>query len=162
MVIFDEDTSLVLIDSITSPIKATHFWVLDLAERDFKLAKIETVEEHVTEMLVLSIYGYAIEIPANWQILIVSSETNQLDVVDISEFARNHYQAFVYTHENSRLLTPHAKVIHYEPAGVSHMPSLAKHQMLCHGVGPRAWICIAPSINYNKYIKNTIANDIIY
>ena len=70
MVIFDENTRPVLIDSISTPVLTSHFWVLDLEDKDFCLSKLEVLEEHTTPMLVIQIYGYSIELPADWNILI--------------------------------------------------------------------------------------------
>lgn len=162
MIIFDEYTKPILIDSINTPLRTNYFWVLDLEEKDFKLQKIEMLEEHITPILVLSVYGYAIELPADWNILIASSETNQLDVAEISELTRGHFQIFTYRHENNKINMPASKIIHYQEKGIIQMPSIAKNQMLCHAIGPDMWICVSPVDNYNKYIKGMIANDLIY
>lgn len=162
MIIFDENTKPILIDSINTPLRTNYFWILDLEEQDFKLQKIEMLEEHITPILVLSIFGYAIELPSDWNILIVSPETNQLDLVEVSELTRGHFQIFVYKHENNKIAMPNSRIIHYEERGILQMPSVSKNQMLCHAIGPDSWVCISPVDNYNKYIKGLIANDLIY
>lgn len=162
MIIFDENTQPVLIDSISTPIATDYFWVLDLKEQDFQLQKIEMLEEHTTPMLVLSIFDYAIELPADWNILIMSQETNQLDIVEVSELTRGHFEIFVLHHETNKILPVKSKIVHYEEKTILHLPSMAKHQMLCHALGTKAWVCISPVDNYNKYIRGMIANDLIY
>lgn len=162
MVIFDENTNPVIIDSLYTPIVSDYFWVLDLEQKDFSLTKLTTVEEHTTPMLVISIYGYAIELPADWNILICSPETSQLDISEIHELSQGSFNAFVFNHRTSKLHQPLVKVVHYEPKSILHMPSLAKSQMLCHALGPQAWICISPIDNYSKYLKDSITNDLIY
>lgn len=162
MIIFNEETKPIYIDSIVTPLLTSHFWVLDLEEKDFKLSKLEVLEEHITPMLVISIGGYAIELPADWNILICSPETNQLDVVEISELSRGHFRVFTFQHKNNKILNFPVKVIHYESRAVLQMPSIGKNQMLCHALGETAWVCVSPVDNYNKYLKGTIANDLIY
>lgn len=162
MVIFDENTETLLIDNLNSPIVNTHFWVLDLEEKDFKLTKLEVLEEHETPMLVLSIGGYAIEVPADWNLLLISPETNQIDVAEISEVTRGHFHAFVYNHKKDKVIAAPVKIIHYSPKHVLHTPSISKNQMLSIAVGENCWICISPIDNYNKYLKGAIANDLVY
>ena len=162
MVIFDENTKPVLIDNISTPMLTSHFWVLDLEEKDFMLNRLEVLEEHTTPMLVIQIYGYSIELPADWNVLISSPETNQLDVAEISELTRGNFRVFVMNHETNKIHNAPVKIIHYEPKAILYAPSLAKNQMMCHALGPKGWICISPLDNYNKYLKNALATDLSY
>lgn len=162
MVILDENTEPVLIDSINTPLKTSHFWVLDLEEKDFKLKQLDVLEEHTTPVLVIELYGYAIELPADWNVLISSPETNQLDIAEISELTRGSFRIFVFDHIKNKILNAPVKVIHYEPKAVLYSPSLNKNQMLCHALGPNGWLCVSPLDNYNKYLKNAIVHDLIY
>lgn len=162
MVIFDENTKPVLIDNISTPMLTTHFWVLDLEERDFKLKTLDVLEEHTTPMLVIQIYGYSIELPADWNILISSKETSQLDITEVSDLTRGNFSVFVMNHKNNKIHNAPVKVIHYEPKAVLYAPSLAKNQMLCHALGPLGWFCVSPLDNYNKYLKNALTADLLY
>lgn len=162
MVILDEDSKPVLIDSITTPLKTSHFWILDLEEKDFKLKELEVLEEHTTPILVINVYGYIIELPADWNILISSPETNQLDVAEISELTRGNHRLFVMDYQKNKVHNAPVKVVHYEPRGILHSPALDKNQMLCHAIGPNGWLCVSPLDNYNKYLKNAIVHDLIY
>lgn len=162
MVIFDENTQPIIIDSIYSPIPSNYFWTLDLEQKDFGLTKLITIEEHTAPMLVIEIYGYTIELPADWNILICSSETSQLDISEINELTRGAFTGFVLNHKTNTVYHAPIRVIHYEPKSIMHTPSLAKNQMLCHALGPQAWICVSPIDNYSKYLKGSITNDLIY
>lgn len=162
MVIFDENTKPVLIDNISTPMLTSHFWTLDLAEKDFKLSELAVLEEHTTPMLVVQIYGYCIELPVDWNILIVSPETSQLDVAEISELTRGNFRIFVMDHKTNKITNAPVKIVHYEPKAVLYAPSLAKNEMMCHALGPLGWICVSPLDNYNKYLKNALATDLIY
>lgn len=161
MVISDENSFPTIIDSITVPLSINYFWTLNLEERDFFLTKIEVLEEHTTPILVLKILGYAIEIPADWNILIYSNETSQLDIAETSEVCRGDFSAFVYNHKRDRVINGPIHVIDYKPKGIIHVPSLNKKQMLCHHLGEDCWICISPTDNHNKYLKDAVIGDII-
>ena len=161
MVISDENSFPILIDNISTPLKMDYFWVLDLERRDFALSKIEVLEEHQTPILVLKIFDYSVEIPANWNILVYSKETSQLDIVEVSEISRGNFTAFVFDHKKDVNLPGYIRVIHYEPKGSIQTPALNKYQMLCHHLGPKYWICISPIDNYNKYLKDATIGDIL-
>jgi hypothetical protein len=161
MVISDENSFPILIDNISTPLKMDYFWVLDLDRRDFVLSKIEVLEEHVGPILVLEIFKYAIEVPANWNILVYSNETSQLDIAEISEVSRGNFTAFVLDHEKSVNLPGYIKVIDYKPRGAIQTPSLNKYQMVCHHLGPKHWVCVSPFDGYNKYLKDATIGDIL-
>jgi hypothetical protein len=162
MVISDENTKPVIIDNLYSPIVSDFFWILDLEQKDFALTRLTTIEEHTTPMLVISVFGYAIELPADWNILICSPETSQLDISEIHELSQGSFHSLVLNHATNKIHHAPVKVVHYEPKSILYTPSLAKNQMLCHALGPQAWICISPIDNYGKYLKGSITNDLIY
>jgi hypothetical protein len=161
MVISDENSEPILIDNISTPIKTEFFWVLDLEQRDFVLSKIEVLEEHTTPILVMNIFGYSVEVPANWNILVYSKETSQLDIAEIQEVSRGNFTAFVFEHKKNSHLPGYVKVIHYKPRANIQTPALNKYQMLCHHLGPDLWICVSPIDNYNKYLKDATIGDIL-
>lgn len=162
MVISDENYYPILIDSIHTPLLTDYFWVLDLKERDFFLTELKVLEEHITPILVFKIMGYAFEIPADWNIMIYSKDTSQLDIAEASEICRGDFSSLVYDHQKDRVVEGPVHVIDYKPREYIHVPSLNKTQMLCHALGPKHWICISPTDNYNKYLKNAVLGDIIH
>jgi hypothetical protein len=161
VVISDENCFPILIDNISTPLKMDYFWTLNLEARDFMLSEIEVLEEHITPVLVLKILDYAVEVPANWNILVYSKETSQLDIAEISEISRGNFTAFVFDHVKNVNVPGYIRVIDYKPRGVIQTPSLNKYEMLCHHLGPKHWICISPIDNYNKYLKDATIGDIL-
>ena len=152
----------IVIENITTPLDMDYFWVFDLERRDFVLTKLEVLEEHTTPLLVMNIFGYSFNIPADWHILVYSEETSQIDIAEASEVCRGNFTAFVLNNKNDRHLAGHIKVLEYIPRGVIHTPALNKTQMLCHHIGPDMWVCISPTDNYNKYLKDATIGDILH
>lgn len=162
MVISDETSSPILIDSVDTPTLNDYFWVLELSELDFMLNKLTMFEEHTTSSLEFTIEGYLIEAPANWNILVYSEETAQLDVAEISDLTRSKFTAVMYHHRVGKITPAPIKVIDYHIEAQIKFPSLNKHTMLCHHAGPDAWVCLAPTDNYNKYLKSALVGDLMY
>ena len=169
MVISDENSFPILIDSIDTGTTTNYFWVLQLSlqdEMDFTLQPLEMFEEQTTASLEfqVSVNGeeeYLVEAPANWNILVYSEETGQLDVAEISDLTRSKFTAVVYIHEKSKIVPGNIRVIDYHSESYIRNPSLNKHTMLCHHVGPKGWVCLAPTDNYNKYLKDCLMGDLI-
>lgn len=164
MVISDENSFPILIDSIDTPTLTDYFWVLQLSlhdDMDFLLQPLKMFEEQTTPTLEFLIGGYLVEAPTNWNILVYSEETAQLDVAEISDLTRSKFTAVVYIHETGKIVPGPVTVIDYHLEAHVRNPTLNKHTMLCHHVGPKAWICLAPTDNYNKYLKNSLVGDLI-
>ncbi len=161
MIISDESSFPIIIDSIETPLITDYFWVLDLEAKDFRLNPLQMNEELHTPSLLLNILGYAIEVPANWNLLVYSEDTSQLDLVEISELTSGNFTAVVYQHKKDRIHPGPVRVMNYSPNAKIHTPSLHKTHMLCHALGPDHWICLSAADNYNKYLKNAIVGDIL-
>lgn len=161
MLIFDNNNDAIILESIYTPTLADHVWVLDLAIMDFTLAPLLVLEEVVSPSIELMVRGFKFVLPANWNVLVTDEETMQLDVVEVAELAGKEFKALVYGPD---LPMPELEVItvtNYHPNYQNVGPSLNKHQMLCHPISPTAWINVAPSDSYNKYLKNISTGDII-
>jgi len=164
MVISDENSFPILIDSIDTPTLTNYFWVLQLAlhgEIDFTLQELVMFEEQVTPTLEFLIDGYIVEAPTNWNILVYSEETAQVDVAEISDLTRSRFTALVYMHETGKIIPGPVQVVDYHQEAHIRSPALNKHTMLCHHVGPDGWVCLAPTDNYNKYLRNTLVGDLM-
>ena len=164
MLIFDDKDRTIILDDIYTPTPTDYMWVLDLQIMDYTLAPLLVLEEIVAPSIQLRIRGFEFYLPANWNILVFSPETSELDVVEVSEVAGREFTAFVYDNSNpliskyhSGLITVSDYVSSYQNVG----PSLNKHQMLCHPISPTEWINVSPSDTYNKYLKNTVIGDIL-
>lgn len=165
MVISDENSFPILLDSIDTPTITKYFWVLQLAldgEMDYTLQELVMFEEQTTPTLEFLIGGYLVEAPTNWNILVYSEETAQLDVAEISDLTRSRFTAAVYLHRSGKVVPGVIRVIDYHREAHIRNPSLNKHTMLCHHVGPEGWICLAPTDNYNKYLKNSVIGDLMF
>ena len=161
MIISDENSYPVMVDSVETPLSTEYFWVLALDDKDFKLTPLVMNEELLTPSFELDILGYVIEVPTNWNILLYSEETSQLDIAEVSELTRGNFTAFAYNHKKDRAIPATVRVINYKPYAKVHTPSLHKTHMLCHALGPDLWVSLSPSDNYNKYLKNAIIGDIL-
>lgn len=161
MIISDENSYPIMVDSVETPLSTEYFWVLDLVERDFKLTPLMMNEELHTPTFELSILEYIIEVPTNWNILLYSEDTSQLDIAEVSELTRGNFTALSYRHKKDRVIPGEIRVINYNPYAKVHTPSLHKTHMLCHSLGPELWICLSPSDNYNKYLKGAMIGDIL-
>ena len=87
MVIADETSYPILIDSIDTPLSTDHFWVLDLEKRDFMLNDLVMLEEITTPVIAFNVAGFVVEAPADWNIMIYSPETSQIDIIEVSDLS---------------------------------------------------------------------------
>lgn len=164
MLIFDDDTNAILLDSIYTPTPTEHFWVLDLQMMDYTLAPLMNLEEIVSPAIELEIYGFRFFVPSNWNILVFAEDTLQLDVVEVAEVAGREFTSFVIDAANpsvTKYLPGVISVTDYQIERMSVAPSLSKQQMLCHPIGPKQWVNVAPSDTYNKYFRDLVVGDIL-
>jgi len=161
MLIFDENNHAIMLDSIQGPVLSQYMYVLDLNMMDFTLAPLLVFEEVICPTITLQIRGFQFDVPANWNILISDDETYQLDVVEISELAGKEFKALVYGMNMVNVELEPIQVIDYKINHQNVGPSLNKYQMLCHPIDPTAWVNVAPSDAYNKYLKDKVVGDII-
>jgi len=161
MVIADEYGYPILIDSIDTPVTTEYFWVLDLNARDFMLNKLVMLEEISTPVIAFKINGYLVEVPADWNLLVYSPDTSQLDLVQVSELTKGGYAAFLYDHKYCKVIDNTVTVVDYKSDDVVHSPTLNKSTMLCHTVGPNFWICLSPTDTYGKFLKDAAIGDIL-
>lgn len=161
MLIFDDNSQPIIIDSICTPLISEYFWVLDLQLQDFTLTPLSVLEEIACPTVILRVEGFDFPVPAAWSILVFDRDTTQLDTIELSEAAGRDFTALVY---GPNLATPTAgvvSVVDYFAERVNVNPALNKHQLLCHPIGPNTWVNIAPTDAYNKYLKNTTVSDFI-
>lgn len=164
MLIFDETDKAVIIDDIYTPLPIDHFWVLDLKMMDFTLTPLLVLEETICPSIQIRVNGRELYLPATWYMLVFSEETSDLDVVEIGELAGREFTAFIYDNSNPRITRYKpgvVQVVDFSPSYVNVSPTLNKHQMLCHPVGPAEWICISSGDCYNKFLKDCVVGDIV-
>lgn len=161
MLIFDGDSQPIILDSINGPTVTEHMWVLDLNMTDFTLTPLLMLEEVVCPSIQIMIKGFQFILPANWNILVYDRETAQLDVVELAETAGREFTAMVYGPNKSQAEASIVTVTNYYVEHKNVGPSLNKHQMLCHPIGPGEWVSVSPSDTFNKYLKDIIVGDLI-
>lgn len=160
MIIFDESTNPIMLDSIDSPFPVEYFWVLNLEIMDFTLKELKLCEELTTQKLAITINGFLVEAPADWNILVYSRETSELDTVAFSDLTRHDYTAFAYNHKTNKLVPNKIKVVDYDPLCKIQTPSLTRDIMLCHPLGYDMWVPISATDAYNKYLKDKVIGDL--
>jgi hypothetical protein len=160
MLIFDENSQPIIIDSVNAPIVTTHIWVLDFTMMDFTLSPLSVIEETICPGIEIEILGYRFVVPSHWNILIYDKETSQLDVAEIKEILGMEFTAFIYGPKKGSHAGAPISVTNYFPEYKHISPSLNKFQMLCHPISSDSWVNISPSDSYNKYLRNMIVSDI--
>lgn len=161
MLIFDGESQPVILDSIHGPTLTDHMWVLDLSMLDFTLAPLVMLEEVVCPSIEVMVNGFQFILPANWNVLVYDRDTAQLDVVELAECAGREFTAMVYGPSMAAPSPAIITVTNYFIEKKNVGPSLNKHQMLCHPIGPNEWISVSPSDAFNKYLKDIIVGDLI-
>lgn len=161
MLIFDNNSHPIILDSIYDPVVSDHFWVLDLALMDFTMTPLNVLEEVFCPTVVLRVEGFDFTVPASWNILVYDRETAQLDSVELSEAAGREFTALVYGPNMSAPMAGNVSVVDYFIEHKNVNPALNKHQMLCHPVGPSAWVNISPTDVYAKYLKDACVGNLM-
>ena len=162
MLILDENSKTTILDSVTTPLPVDFIWVLDLNMMDYTITPLIMLEEVVAPTSTLEVNGFQFKIPSLWHILVVSEENTQIDTIHIGkELAGKYHTILIYGSACSMVGFGHVKVVDYEPIGYNYVPSLSKHQMLCHPIGPNEWVNVAPTDASNKYLRDKLVGDII-
>ena len=152
----------IILDDLCAPVLSDHFWVLDLNIQDYTLTPLQVLEEVLCPTVVLRIEGFDFEVPAAWNILVYDYDTTQLDAVSLAEAAGREFTAMVFGPSLSMPRASKISVVDYFMERKHVNPSLNKHQMLCHPIGPNAWVNISPSDVYSKYLKDITIGDLIH
>lgn len=161
MLIFDAENNPILIDSIHAPTLADHMWVLDMNIMDYTLAPLLVFEEIPSSIHIVRIKGFEFPLPSYWTILVCDKETSQLDTVEVREMSGREFTALVYGPKRAHFDMATVVVVNYFASARIVAPSLNKHQMLCHPIGPDEWVNVSPSDSYNKYLRDKSIGDLI-
>lgn len=161
MLVFDEHSNPLIIDSIYNPTPAKYIWCLDLSIMDFTLAPLKVLEEITCPSVTVSVCGFTFILPAHWYVLVYDEETTQVDTISVADISGKEFVALGYGPHKTKAFPAKISVVDYTVQYKNVGPSLNKHQMLCHPIGPNTWINISPTDVYNKYLKDVIIGDII-
>lgn len=161
MLIFDTNSTPIILDSVVVPTTTDHFWVLDMNIMDYTLTPLISLEEVICPSFVLRVNGFEFVVPTLWNVLIYDKETSQLDTLALKDACGKEFTALVYgpkkTHHSSGVISIVDYFVEYKNVG----PLLMKHQMLCHPIGPNEWINVSPSDAFNKYLKDRSVGDLV-
>lgn len=162
MLIFDENSTPVILENIQDPVLTSHMWVLDLSILDYTLSPIIMLEETICSSIQVSINGFDFILPASWNILIYDQETTQLDIIELAEAAGKEFTAFIHGPNSSSYLPGKISITNYFIEHKNVGPSLNKHQLLCHPISETEWINISPTNSYNKYLKDLTISELLH
>lgn len=155
MIICDENNTPIKLNGVEDEIESEYFWTLDLQEQDWFLSKICLLEESYKRVLSVSFGGKVLDIPADWNILVYSKETSEVDMVEVSDLTRTTFNILFYNPEEHSVTDLPVKVVNYKQWEKVCYPSINRNTMLCCDVGG-VWIMIAPTDTYNKFLKKIV------
>jgi hypothetical protein len=101
-------------------------------------------------------------LPASWSILVYDEETMAIDVVEVANATGRQFTALIYGPSKTRADSASISVTDYLPSHKNVNPGLNKNQMLCHPISMNEWICVSPSDQYSKYLRDLIVGDLIH
>ncbi len=154
MLILDEESRAIAIDSIHVPTISTHYWVYDLKMMDYVLSPITLLEESRTPCMTIDINGLQFNLPCKWHVLIVDDETSAVDLIDVATLAGRDFSIMAFDHVKNRAHSVKCRVVNYVEDDVVTSPSVHRHQFLCHPIGPTTWINVSPNDMLVKYIRD--------
>ena len=161
MLIINENNDAVVLHNICTPVPSTHFWVLDLNMMDYTLTNLSMMEEQWCKCIALQVEDFCFSVPAKWHVLISDGDTSMLDVIEAEKLSNHNFNVVVYDNDKSFAHCSAVRIIDSSPEECVVYPSLNRHHMLCHPIGPSRWIAISPNDTYNKYFKDKILGDIL-
>jgi|688.fasta_scaffold00062_112 hypothetical protein len=161
MILQNEEGKPFVIDDIKTTPAYNYVWCLDLKEQDYILSNIKILEENTCSTITLMVNGTTFKMPAYWYILVCDPETTQLDAVQASTLSNNIFYALVYGASTNQPSFLPIHVLNWEAEEVNVYPSTTRNLMLCHDVGDGKWVSISFSDTYNRFLKDTTANNLV-
>lgn len=157
-----------IIDSLSAPMIATHYWVLSGAMVDFTLAPILYLEETTGPTVRLLIEGSEFDVPSSWHMLITDGETYAVDSVSVTALAGNPFKAVIFTPSDTNVRIADVAVIEYrEKSSVIH-PLVQKGQMMCHPIGPKTTngktvelCCVIGPYDLQRHLTDLAVGDLL-
>lgn len=121
--------------SITDPIGISHYWVFSGHMMDFKLEPISYVEQASGPVVKIKVFNTEISIPASWHIMAVDTETYTIDTIPITACATFDHDIFLFSPNDSKLVTTKINVIGYSDNEACVHPLVPKGSILASPVG---------------------------
>ena len=100
------------------------------------LNEITYLEETVGPTVTLQIADAEVCVPGAWNVLIVDMETYTIDAVPVTACAAFEHQAFIFSPDDSKLITSPIKVVNFQQKESCIYPALERAQALVHAVSP--------------------------
>lgn len=125
-----------IIDSLTAPMGVSHCWMFSSHMMDFKLEKMEYLEEIIGPTVTLRVQNLELSLPASWQIMIVDKETWTVDTIPVVQCASFNQDVLLFSPDNSKPITGKAVVLSYQKSGVIVSPEIPKGSAIIHPTGP--------------------------
>lgn len=167
MLIMPDWNKPLIIDSLTAPMVASHFWTFSGIMNDYCLSPITYLEESSGQVIRINVNGIEFNIPTSWSILVADPDTYQLDTVPVGSCSSTIYHAVSMSPDDSRYrLLPISVIDFFEKEECIH-PMIQKGHGMQHPVGLTylhekqvgLTITIGPYDLY-KYIEGLAVGDI--
>lgn len=114
----------------------SHFWTFSGHLMDFKLEKLEYLEETTGPTVTLRVQNLDIALPASWSLLAVDMETYKVDCIHVASAAAMAHSLLLFSPDDSKLVTTTAMVTDFKKkASVVH-PTVPKGSAMVHPTGP--------------------------
>lgn len=167
MLICPEWNRPLIIDSLTTPLVAKHFWTFSGPMQDYTLSTIAFLEETTGPAIRISVNEIEFDVPVTWHVMVTDPSTYQLDTVPISSCISGETFAVAMSPDDSRYRVLPIKVIDFVDEAACIHPMLNKGHGLQHPVGIvnlyekaiNVTITIGPYDLY-KYIEGLAVGDI--
>lgn len=168
MIIINELNRPYIIDSLTQPLPLKHHWILSGQQMDFMLSEITYLEEAQGPTITLVVADSEVIVPASWNILIVDKETYTIDSVPVTSCASFSQQAFVFSPDDSKLITESVRVGAWVEKATCVYPAIEKSQGLVHAITPgsshgrpvQRGVIVGPNDLY-RYVSGKTVGDLL-
>jgi hypothetical protein len=159
-----------IIDSIEAPIVPKFFWTFNGMLSDFVLTPLLYLESTTGPSVTIEINGFAVTLPATWNILISDEATKSVDTVALSDCTSRDFDAVLVYSNTAKVDTAKIKIIDLQPKATCVHPEIPKAQLMCHPVGTvdnseyandHLSIVVGPYDLY-KYVSALSLKDLVY
>jgi len=150
MIILSELNKPYSITSLTQPLPegSRYYWIFNAVLLDFLQNNITHIEETTGPTITLLIDGTELKVPGSWHILVLNKETYTVDTVPVTACAAFNHDAFVFSPNDSKLMTAKVSAIDFNELQSCQYPALNKGIALVH--------CISPCASHNKEIQRGV------
>jgi len=124
-----------IVESLTAPMVAKHFWTFSGPLLDYVLSPILYLEETTGPVVTVRINDVEFDVPTSWFVMVCDDNTYQLDTVPIATCASHACFAATMSPDDSRVRRYEVIVVDFKAEGVCVHPSMNKHHLMQHPIG---------------------------